>query len=105
MLRKFWLSDKRSEGRLFLHFRPSLGSLLDLVTKAEVIVRGFYHADGEDLEITLLHQEHSCNLIAPAAAGSRLAGVQFGVPLDRRYIQGFGPNPGKGICILPWLNV
>ncbi|CAM9340464.1 unnamed protein product, partial [Hapterophycus canaliculatus] len=78
------------------------GSLLDLVTKTEVIVRGLYHADASDLAITLLHQEHSCLLSASAettgsssdsSTSTRPAGVQFGVPEDRRYIRGFGPNP------------
>ncbi|CAM9804617.1 unnamed protein product, partial [Scytosiphon promiscuus] len=78
------------------------GSLLDLVTKAEVIVRGLYHAAASDLDITLLHQEHSCVLSASAdttgsssdsSSSTRPAGVQFGVPEDRRYIRGFGPNP------------
>ncbi|CAM9210897.1 unnamed protein product [Ectocarpus sp. 13 AM-2016] len=76
------------------------GSLLDLVTKTEVIVRGLYHADASDLEITVLHQEHSCMLSASAETmgdsssySARPAGVQFGVPEERRYMRGFGPNP------------
>ena len=70
------------------------GSLLDLVTKTEVIVRGLYHADSSDLDITLIHQQHSCILSASTETRNRPAGVQFGVPEDRRYMQGFGPNPG-----------
>lgn len=78
-------------------FLERAGSLLDLVTKAEVIVHGLYHADAGDLEVTLLHQEHSCALVTPstAVAASRTAAVQFGVPVDRRYMQGFGHNPGE----------
>lgn len=85
------------------HFRrPPIthiqGSLLDMVTKTEVIIRGLYHADASDLDISLLHQQHSCVLSASvattAATSSRPAGVQFGVPEERRYMNGFGPNPG-----------
>lgn len=79
---------------------PTAGSLLDMVAKAEVIIRGLYHAEAGDLEITLLHQEHACNLTVPSTAGSRPAGVQFGVPNDRRIMQGFGPNPGEWVVIL-----
>lgn len=73
------------------------GSLLDLVAKAEVVIHGLYHADARDLEITLLHQEHSCSLVTPSTVStfSRAASLQFGLPVDRRYIQGFGPNTGK----------
>lgn len=83
------------------HAVHSAGSLLDLVTKTEVIVRGLYHADASDLEITVLHQEHSCVLSASAETmgdsssySARPAGVQFGVPEERRHMRGFGPNPG-----------
>lgn len=80
------------------------GSLLDLVTKTEVIVRGLYHAAAADLEITLLHQEHSCVLSAATSfsAETRPAGVQFGVPEERRYMRGFGPNPGTLGCVGGW---
>ena len=74
------------------------GSLLDTVTKTEVIVRGLYHAQASDLEITLLHQEHSCVLKASSKTSStRPGGIQFGVPEDRRYMRGFGPKPG--MCV------
>lgn len=80
--------------------RFSTGSLLDLVTKTEVIVRGLYHAAAADLEITLLHQEHSCVLSAATSYSeeTRPAGVHFGVPEERRYMHGFGPNPGTWAC-------
>lgn len=73
------------------------GSLLDLVSKAEVIVQGLYHADASDLEISLLHQEHSCSLVVPRtkSAPGGAGGATFGVPVDRRYMQGFGPDPGE----------
>lgn len=77
------------------------------MTKTEIIVRGLYHADAADLEITLLHQEHSCVLSEATSSSAessdsgststvvtRPAGVQFGVPEERRYMGGFGPNPG-----------
>lgn len=74
----------------------STGSLLDAVAKTEVVVRGLHHEEAGDLEITLMHQEHSCDLlVAPSTPGGRPTGVQFGVPPDRRVIQGFGANPGK----------
>lgn len=80
--------------------RPTAGSLLDMVAKAEVIIRGLYHAEAGDLEITLLHQEHSCNLTIPSTDGSGPAGGQFGVPTDRRIMQGFGSNPGEWVFTL-----
>lgn len=92
-------------------FHSLTGSLLDLVTKTEVIVRGLYHAAATDLEITLLHQEHSCVLSAATSSSTettgntssssgvtRPAGVQFGIPEERRYMRGFGPNPGMWAC-------
>lgn len=83
----------RVELNIFISFS---GSLIDLVTKTEVIVRGLYHASASDLEITLLHQEHSCVLSALTEDNNnaRPAGVQFGAPENRRYMRGFGPNPG-----------
>lgn len=67
------------------------------MTKTEVVVRGLYHAYAADLEITLLHQEHSCVLSAATDddIGGRPSGEQFGIPEDRRYIHGFGSNPGE----------
>lgn len=63
-----------------------------------MIVRGLYHAQASDLEMALLHQEHSCLLKASSSTSRNRPGeerVQFGVAEDRRYIRGFGPRTGR----------
>ncbi|CAM9188184.1 unnamed protein product, partial [Discosporangium mesarthrocarpum] len=86
---------------------PGAGSLLDVVTKAEIVVRGLYHAHLEDLDITLMHQKHSCTISSGSSSNSSStvsAGgvggglstrkVQLGIPPNRRVMEGFGPDHG-----------
>ncbi|CAM9190144.1 unnamed protein product [Choristocarpus tenellus] len=85
---------------------PGAGSLSESVTKAEVVIRGLYHAQASDLELTLIHQEHSCTLTSAtdtslsSPSQSAKSGVissrsvLLGVPPYRRMMDGFGPDPG-----------